>query len=109
MPTFIYEAYNREGAIIHGEYEGAGRTEVVGYLSKRELTPVSVEEISMVDDGGISFFDKLNPVDIMFLVRNLATTVKAGLPIIEALNILIADAEKRSMRRVLLDVQQAMK
>lgn len=109
MPTYIYEAYNREGAITHGEHEAINRNEVVGYLSKRELTPVSIQEINVADEAGFSFFDKLNTVDIMFLVRNLATTTKAGLPIIEALNILIADAEKKSMRRVLLDVQQAMK
>lgn len=113
MATFIYEAYNREGVLTHGEYEGVNRDEVVGYLIKRDLTPVSVKKIRARGEGGgilsISLFERLSPVDVMFLVRNLATTIKAGLSVVEALDILIADAEKKLMKKVLQEAQAMIK
>lgn len=113
MTTFIYEAYNKEGGIIRGEYEGVKKDEVVEYLSKRDMTPISVDELNLRGKGGsvlsISFFDSLNAVDVMFLVRNMATTVKAGLSIVESLDILIADTEKRIMKKVLQETQAMIK
>lgn len=112
MTTFIYEAYNKEGVIVHGEYEAVNRDEAVEHLVKRDLTPVSVETIRARGDGGIlafNFFERLSPVDVMFLVRNLSTTVKAGLSVVEALDILIADAEKKLMKRVLREAQAMIK
>lgn len=113
MATFIYEAYDSEGVVTHGEYEGVTRDEAVEYLVKRDLTPVSVEELRKRGEGGgilaFNFFERLTPVDVMFLVRNLATTVKAGLSVVEALDILIADAEKKLMKRVLQEAQAMIK
>jgi len=113
MATFIYEAYTREGAITHGEYEGATRDEVVAYLIKRDLTPISVDALKGQGGGGkglsLTLFERVGPVDVMFLVRNLATMVKAGLSIVEALDILIADAEKNIMKRVLQGAQAMIK
>lgn len=113
MATFIYEAYDRHGGVIRGEYEGVKKDEVVDYLVKRDLTPVSVEELTARGRGGtllsISLFEHIAPVDVMFLVRNLATTIKAGLSIVESLDILIADTEKRIMKKVLQETQAMVK
>lgn len=109
MATFIYEVYNREGVIVHGEYEAATREEVVQYLLKRDLTPILVEDIKAQKGKGLdlsfTFFERITPIDVMFLVRSLATTIKAGLSVVEALDILIADAEKSVMKKMLQSVQ----
>ncbi|MBI5077803.1 MAG: type II secretion system F family protein [Candidatus Yonathbacteria bacterium] len=112
MAIFIYEVYNSDGAIVRGEYEAITRDEVVEYLLRRDLTPISVTPLS----GGkkrfnlsITFFEKITPVDILFLVRNLSATVKAGLSIVEALDILIADTEKKVMKNMLREVQASVK
>lgn len=112
MATFIYEVYNREGAIVHGEYEAVTREEVVEYLIKRDLTPISVEDvITQKGKGGLAltFFERITPIDVMFLVRNLATTIKAGLSVVEALDILIADAEKSIVKKMLQSVQATVR
>jgi type II secretory pathway component PulF len=110
---FIYEATSREGRIVRGEYEGASNDETVQYLIKRGLTPISVEALHSTGKGksllSIQFFDSIGPIDIMFLVRNLSATVTAGLSIVEALDILIADAEKASMKKILREVQALIK
>lgn len=113
MPIFIYEATSREGRVVRGEYEATSNDETVAYLIKRGLTPISVEGLHSKGKGksilSIQFFDSIGPIDIMFLVRNLSATVTAGLSIVEALDILIADAEKASMKRILQEVQALIK
>ena len=109
---FIYEVYNKDGATVRGEYEAQTREEVVQYLLRRDLTPISVEAIRGGKAGldlSISLFEKIKSVDILFLVRNLSATVKAGLSIVEALDILIADTEKKMMKNILREVQALVK
>ncbi|KKT37649.1 MAG: Type II secretion system protein, PilC [Parcubacteria group bacterium GW2011_GWA1_44_13] len=109
---FIYEVYNKDGATVRGEYEAGSREEVVQYLLRRDLTPISVEAIRGGKAGldlSISLFEKIKSVDILFLVRNLSATVKAGLSIVEALDILIADTEKKMMKNILREVQALVK
>ena len=49
----------------------------------------------------MTFFETIKPIDRIFLVRNLSTTIKAGLNILEALDIMIADAAKNVMKKIL--------
>ena len=113
MTTYIYEAYNKDKALVRDEYEGVSREEVVEYLIKRNLTPVSVKELHGRGEKkgilSIQFFERLTPVDVMFLVRNLSATIKAGLSIVESLDILISDTEKNILKKALQDVQATIK
>lgn len=112
MAIFIYEGYNRDGAIVRGEYESATRDEVVEYLVRRDLTPVSITPLHRDKKGlnlSINLFEKITPVDILFLVRNLSATVKAGLSVVEALDILIVDTEKKIVKNMLQEVQASVK
>ncbi|MGB2580297.1 MAG: type II secretion system F family protein, partial [Minisyncoccia bacterium] len=112
MPIFIYEGYNRDGVIVKGEYEADTRDGVADYMLRRDLTPVSISSLRSGKGGlsmSISLFEKITSVDILFLVRNLSATVKAGLSIVEALDILIADTEKKIMKDTLIEVQALVK
>lgn len=114
MAIFTYEAYNRDGVVQRGEYEGSSRDDIVAYLVKKEFTPVSIElmEGTKGAKGGLlalTLFESLTPVDILFLVRNLATMMKAGLSVLEALDILILDAANPMMKRILRETQVMVK
>lgn len=113
MTTYIYEAYNRDKALVRDEYEASSHDEVVEFLIKRNLTPISVKELHGRGEAkgflSIQFFEKITSVDVMFLVRNMATTIKAGLSIVESLDILIADTEKEVVKKALQEVQATIK
>lgn len=112
MSTFIYEAYNKNNKIVHGEYEASSSEEVVIYLNKHYLTPLSIRPIGNVlkKDGllSISLFEKISYLDVMFLIRNLSTTIKAGLSIIESLDIIIKDTKKKLFKKVLQRVKSTV-
>ena len=109
MSTYFFEASNKENKITHGEYDANSPEEVISYLNKRELTPLSVKSVSDIsrskDILSIQLFSSISSVDIMFFVRNLSVTVKAGLSIVEAFEILIKDTKNKLMKKILEGVR----
>lgn len=105
---YRYEAADKHGAIIKGEFEALGKDAVVEYLTRKNLIPLSVEEKGAVKQlTGLSFsiFERITPLDRIIFVRNLAATVKAGLNMLESLEILIADTTKKMMRNILVQAK----
>jgi type II secretory pathway component PulF len=112
MSTYIYEAYDKENKIIHGEHEASSQEEVVEFLARRSLKPVSIKILSAAKQGkgilAIQLFESVNSIDILFFIRNLSITIKAGLPIVESLEILIKDAKKKVMKKILQGAQSVI-
>jgi type II secretory pathway component PulF len=101
---YRYQASNKSGRIEEGDYDAPDKKTVVTYLQEKGLIPVSVEEKTVaISKMNLSsnLFEKVTPLDQVALVRNLSAALHAGLGIIEALNILIADADKDIMRKLL--------
>lgn len=108
MPLFIYEAANKEGKIIMGEANAADSEAVVATLAQKQLLPVKIELKSDFDSHPLrskNILERFTPQDRIALIRNLAATIKAGLSLNEALDILISDATKPIVKVFLLDVQ----
>lgn len=103
---YAYEATDKEGAVTQGDFEASSKKAVVEHLRGRGLIPTKIEEKVARGSSrgrGLSFvlFERITPLDRILLVRNLAATVKAGLSISEALDILIADETKNALRNIL--------
>lgn len=111
MSTFLYEAYDAKGSSVHGQFEADTEQEVLDHLARHSLSPVRVSDLAHAGTRklSLSFFERISPVDVLFLVRNLATTTKAGMSVVESLDVLIADSEKPLMRRMLEGVQGSIK
>lgn len=99
--------------MVNGEYEANSKEEVALHLSKHFLTPVSIKAIGVSSKSGgllsVELFDSISSVDILFLVRNLSTTIKAGLSIVESLDILIKDTKKKLVKKILQSVLAMIK
>lgn len=106
---FRYEAATKNGEIVNGEFQSLDKKGVIDYLEKKGLSPISVREAGSGGKapGQLSFqlFERVTPLDRIFLVRNLAAMIKAGVNLSEALDILLADATKKRMRAVLSRAQ----
>jgi len=104
MPYFTYEAINRDGETVTADINAANQEDVVAVLSRKRLTPVRIEvkQSNTTGFGQVNIsFERFTSLDRIILVRNLATTVKAGLSILEGIEILIADATKKITRQIL--------
>jgi len=109
---FVYEAANKkEENIIRGEIVAESKQAAIEYLERKNLIPIKIEVKGNIESpvmstpSSILFFERVSPTDRIALVRNLAAVIKAGLGIIEALDILIGDTTKRVMRNILIQAK----
>ena len=104
---FIYEASDKEGVIVKGEFEASGKADVVKHLEGQNLIPVNIRELDEYKGMSLSssIFERVNALDRIMIVRNLSAATKAGLSIVEALDIMIADTQKKVLKRVLISAK----
>jgi type IV pilus assembly protein PilC len=103
MPTYSYSARNLTGAIQQGEIELPTREEVVGYLRRQKLIPVKVEEKK--SSLSFTFGSGVKTRDIVIFTRQFATMINAGLPLVQALDILASQTENKVFARTIEQVQ----
>ena len=90
MQIYTYSAKDKNQQIIKAEVEAASVAEAAKLLTSKELFPLTIEEKGSGMFGGLSL-DALSHIgakDRVLFTRQLATLVKAGLPLAQALRIL---------------------
>src|ERR687885_210927 len=104
MATFTYTARALNGQLKSATIEAKSREEVVQQLRKQRLTVVKVDEQTKKKTGG-----RIAMRDIVIFTRQFATMINAGLPLVQALDILAKQSEnpalKEVTRQVVFDVE----
>ncbi len=108
MPAYEYTALDASGRERRGVLEGDNARQVRAALREQSLLPVSVQEV--VDNApqrfaGFSLRRGISAMDLALLTRQLATLVRSGLPLEEALLAVSQQSEKPRVRSVLLGVR----
>lgn len=109
MGAFEYTAVDTGGREKTGVLEGDTARQVRQILRERNLLPVTVTEVSQReakrDKTRFSFARGLTAGDLALLTRQLATLVRSGLPLEEALAAVSEQSEKPRTRSILLGVR----
>src|ERR1041385_1734817 len=112
MPTFNYIARTREGDQSTGVISGKDMSDVREMLRRKDLFLVKVKQRAAPSQGigalSIGKKRKVTLGDMVVMSRQLATLVKAGLPIVECLHAVAAQSERpllvETLQQVRLDV-----
>lgn len=101
--TFVWEATNKQGAKISGETSGQSLALVKAQLRKQGVNPTKVRKksISLLGKG-----KKIQPIDIALFARQMATMMKAGVPLLQSFDIIIEGLENQNMRKLVEDIKQ---
>lgn len=106
MPIFLYEAVDEKGILYKTEMQAATREEVLDFLVRQKLTPISVFEKGKIEKERLmsfaEIFQTIKPLDKILLAKHLSAVLKAGLGLREALEIMVGDAENPAMKKVLI-------
>ncbi|MCZ6477800.1 MAG: type II secretion system F family protein [Gemmatimonadetes bacterium] len=86
MPVFAYSARTVGGELKQDEIELPTRDEVIKYLRKRRLIPVTVRVKPKEIKLGMK--RRVKTREMVILTRQFATMINAGLPLVKALQIL---------------------
>lgn len=105
MPTFRYVAKDKDGKTVTGTLEFANQPLLIDALRKKELVIVSVSEEKERRGASFGFKKRIKLDDLVIFSRQLATMVDAGIPLVQAMDILAEQMEKKSFREVLSRVR----
>ena len=122
MPTFQYKAVSSAGEIKEGVMEGASQAGVIAHLQSTGLIPIRATEVSQVGSGangavtatarqpgaksaGLFSKARVSQGDLGIVTRELATLLKAGLPLDRSMEILIGLAEKPAVAELLVAIR----
>jgi type IV pilus assembly protein PilC len=106
MPTFTYTARAINGELKQATIEAASRDDVIGQLKRQRLSVVKV------DEGTAQKKKRMGAIkmrDIVIFTRQFSTMINAGLPLVQALDILAQQSENPALkdvtRQVVFDVE----
>ena len=108
MGAFEYTALDTAGREQNGVVEGDTVKHVRQLLRERQLLPVTVAEVKHGEakrDRGFAVRRGVSASDLSLLTRQLATLVKAGLPLEEALLAVSQQSEKPRVQSIMLGVR----
>lgn len=107
MPTFTYTARSTTGDLKSATIDAPSRDDAVAQLRRQRLTIVKVDEeknaVKKASGKGIGMRD------IVIFTRQFSTMINAGLPLVQALDILAKQSENKNLsavvRNVVFDVE----
>ena len=94
---FVWEGTDRNGKAVKGEMDGNGAAYVKSMLRRQGINPKKVKKKPKTAGLGGK---KIKPKDIAVFTRQLATMLSAGLPVVQAFDIVGKGNENPSMRNL---------
>ncbi|MCH8957983.1 MAG: type II secretion system inner membrane protein GspF [Proteobacteria bacterium] len=110
MGAFDYKAVDSSGKQAQGVLEGDNARQVRQLLRERHLLPLEVTEVVEKEKKRrkLSFRKGISAADLALLTRQLATLVRAGLPLEEALRAVSQQTEKSRVSSILMGVRSRL-
>jgi type IV pilus assembly protein PilC len=102
MPTFAYSARSVTGEIQSGEIDLPSRDEVVTFLRRQRMVPVSIRAKSK--DVSFTIGTGVKMREIVIFTRQFSTMINAGLPLVQSLTILAEQSENENFKKVITAV-----
>jgi type IV pilus assembly protein PilC len=105
MPTtFVWKGRSPTGEILSGEYVTENKQELIAQLRKRKIIVTSLREKAKDVKIRLPFKKKITVKDMGVFTRQFSTMINAGLPMVQCLDILSAQADKPEFKRVIAQV-----
>lgn len=104
--TYVYKGVDKRGNKIQGEINGGSPTIVKTLLAKQGITTRSVAKKGkpLFGSGGKS----IKPADIAVFSRQMATMMKAGVPLVQAFDIVADGLENPNLRKMVLQIRDSV-
>ena len=101
--VFTWEGIDRKGSKVKGELTGASPALVKAQLRKQGINPQKVRKKSVSLFGAGK---KIKPMDIALFTRQMATMMKAGVPLLQSFDIIGEGFDNPNMRKLVDELKQ---
>ena len=100
---YAWEGINRKGRRVSGQTTGHNLALIKAQLRQQGISPGRVRKKL---PGLPSFSASIKPADIALFTRQLATLLKAGIPLLQAFDIISKGFDNRSMQLLVMGLKQ---
>ena len=108
LDTYTWVGVNSRGKKLEGEMNGASIALVKAQLRKQSIIPSKVKKKSK-PLLGLSSEPKITAIDICVLTRQIATMLMAGVPLIQAIDMIASGSEKKNLQRLITKIGDEVK
>ncbi|MBS8240722.1 type II secretion system F family protein [Marinobacter lipolyticus] len=102
LESYVWEGKDRKGNKSKGELAGANLALVKAQLRKQGIIPDKVKKKPKPLFGGSK---KITPFDIAMLTRQLATMMKAGVPLVQSFDIVADGLENKGLQELVMNIR----
>jgi type IV pilus assembly protein PilC len=108
MPTYQYVARDKAGKKVQGNLTGLDERAIREQLRRKELfvTTLTVQKQSGAQQSSFFRKKKVGLGDMVIMSRQLATLVRAGLPLVESVQVLSNQTQNHLLKQTLTDIRQ---
>jgi len=102
-----YIAINNKGRKVRGFFEAFSRVDVQSFLLGEGLSVYSIKTSKQIQLSYKLFNSNrvvIKKKDLIFMLTQLSTYLKSGIPLVDSLNILIKQTQKKSYKAILREV-----
>ena len=109
MPVYLWKGKNRKGNVQKGEMEAANEDAVRTNLARLKITPTKIKKKPKDLFENVAFLQpKVTEKDVILFARQFSTMIDAGLPIVQCLDILQAQQENKTFKKMLGEVKESV-
>src|SRR5437879_7252069 len=105
MPVFAYAGTARGGKSVTAEINADTRESAIEQLRSQGITVSSIEEKKKAKSLFGEKKQKITDKDLVVFTRQFATMIDAGLPLVQCLEILAAQADNKTLGKLLNEVK----
>lgn len=105
MLQYKYVAKNMQGKILHGKMKAEMESEVHNELRKKGYRITQLDTVpETILNMDINIGRPINPKDFVIFLRQFTTIIRAGVTVIDGLEILVRQTKNKAFKKVLLKV-----
>ena len=106
MPVYVWEGKTRQGTIQKGEVEAASQSFVKLQLQRQRIIPSKIKAKPKDLLENVAFLQpKITENDLVIFTRQLGTMIDAGLPLVQALDILADQQDNKTLKKILTQIK----
>ena len=118
MPVFSYKAKKGPDEIIESTVEAMTREEAISKIDRMGYVPVRVTALqenarssgqALKSSLGLKLFGRIKSHDITIFIEQLASLVRAKIPVFEAINILAAQTSNHEFSKIIMSIAAELK
>jgi type IV pilus assembly protein PilC len=107
MPIYLWEGKNRNNIVQKGEMEASSEDLVRSNLNRLRITPTKIKKKPKDLFENVAFLQpKVTQRDVILFCRQFSTMIDAGLPIIQCMDILHAQQENVTFKKMLKNIKE---